>query len=337
VKILVLHPGALGDLILSLPALAVLRRRFPRAQITLAGNLDYLRVVSHGYADCLVSLSTLPLNRLFAPGILTAEDRRFWQSYQRIACWMGAGHEEFTRNLTGVNPTTLIASWKPVSCESCHVSQIFIDSLGGWIGDAKVPPSPEIRLRREDRLSAEAWLRQQGWTPGRAVIGIHPGAGNATKRWPLARFQALAREIVRGSRADVLVIEGPAELGLARRVVADLPAPAAYVAESLPLGVVSGALSLCRAFVGNDSGMAHLAAGLDLPSVTLFGPTSPEHWAPRGNRVMVLRDPRECRPCKTGSDGEHVCLDNVTVERVWAALKLAIASTALVALGNKYH
>jgi heptosyltransferase III len=324
VKILVLHPGALGDLILSLPALGALRRRFPHAEITLAGNLDYLRVVSHGYADCLASLSTLPLNRLFASGMLMAEDCRFWQSYQRIACWIGAGDEEFTRNLTGANPETLIGSWKPVPGESRHVSQIFIDSLGTWIGDSNLPPSVQIRLRPEDRLSAEVWLCRQGWTPGRAVIAIHPGAGSATKRWPLARFQALACEIVRGLTADVLVIDGPAEPGLARKVVADLQAPAAYVAESLPLGVVSGALSLCQGFIGNDSGMAHLAAGLDLPSVTLFGPTSPAHWAPRGNRVTILRDIRECGACKTASQGEHRCLGNITVERAWAALKLAM-------------
>ena len=93
---------------------------------------------------------------------------------------------------------------------------------------------------------------------------------------------------------------------------------------TLPLGVVSGALSLCRGFIGNDSGMAHLAAGLGLPSVTLFGSTSPEQWAPRGNRVMVLRDIRDCTPCKTGSQGEHVCLGNITVERAWAALKLTM-------------
>jgi len=322
VKILVLHPGALGDLILSLPALGALRRRFPRAEITLAGNLDYLRVVSHGHADSLASLSTLPLHRLFAPGMLTADDRLFWQSYERIACWMGAGDREFTRNLTGANPKTLISCWKPVPGESRHVSQIFIDSLGTWIGDPNVPSPAEIRLRPEDRLSAEAWLRQQAWTPDRAVIAIHPGAGSATKRWPLARFQALACEIVQGLGADILLIEGPAEPGLARRVAEDLPA--AYVAESLPLDVVAGALSLCQGFVGNDSGMAHLAAGLDLPSVTLFGPTSPEHWAPRGNRVMVLRDIRDCTPCETGLQGEHVCLGNITVERVWAALKLTM-------------
>jgi ADP-heptose:LPS heptosyltransferase len=72
--------------------------------------------------------------------------------------------------------------------------------------------------------------------------------------------------------------------------------------------------------------MAHLAAGLGLPSVILFGPTSPEHWAPRGNRVMVLRDAQDCRPCNSGSDGEHGCLSNITVERVRAALKLTIDS-----------
>jgi len=60
--ILVLHPGALGDLILALPALAALRSHFTGAHITIAGNQDYLRVIARGYADELLSLSVLPLH-----------------------------------------------------------------------------------------------------------------------------------------------------------------------------------------------------------------------------------------------------------------------------------
>jgi ADP-heptose:LPS heptosyltransferase len=185
------------------------------------------------------------------------------------------------------------------------VSEIFVDSIKPWVGEIEGRPFPRVHLHPEDRLSGETWLCQQGWTPGRFLIAVHPGAGSAAKRWPAGRFQSLVDQIVEVSKAGVVVIAGPAESGLARRVAGNLPG--VNIAESLPLGLAAGALSLCQAFIGNDSGIAHLAAGLGLPSVVLFGATAPEHWAPRGSQVMVLRNTRECRPCETGSDEEHVC------------------------------
>jgi len=81
VKILVLHPGALGDIILSLPALAALRQRFREAHITFAANLDFATAVAQGYADEMRSLSCLPLHRLYLRDTLPEQDLRFWQSY----------------------------------------------------------------------------------------------------------------------------------------------------------------------------------------------------------------------------------------------------------------
>jgi hypothetical protein len=296
----------------------LLRHSFPGAQITLAGNLDYLRVVSRGYGDSVASLSTLPLHRLFVPGSLTEADGRFWRSYDRIASWMGANHEEFIRNLTDANPTTLIASWKPAPGEQRHVSQIFVDSIKPWVGETARAPVPRIHLDPEHRVSGETWLSQQGWMPGSHLIAVHPGAGSQAKRWPAERFQSLIHEMVEVLRAGVVLIAGPAEPGLARSIAEKRPG--VYIAESLPLEAVAGTLALCQVFIGNDSGIAHLAAGLGLPSIVLFGATAPEHWAPRGGQVMILRNTRGCRPCETGSGQEHDCLSKVTVEEVWNAV-----------------
>ena len=163
-KILALHPGALGDIILSLPALGLLRDHFPSARITLAANLDFSTPVCNGYADNLVSLSTLPLHRLYSPDLLTAADLLVWKSYDRILSWTGSGNQQFSRNLTTANNDIRIASWKPGPEDMRHVSQIFVDSLRPWVPLQARTPLPRIRLTGEDLLGGQEWLGEESWT-----------------------------------------------------------------------------------------------------------------------------------------------------------------------------
>ncbi|PYV11204.1 MAG: hypothetical protein DMG07_19770, partial [Acidobacteria bacterium] len=98
-RILVLHPGALGDIILALPALDALREHAPGAEVTLAGNRDCLDAVASGHAERMLSLATLPLHRLYAAGPLPPQDLGFWRSFDRIISWTGAGDPQFEHNL----------------------------------------------------------------------------------------------------------------------------------------------------------------------------------------------------------------------------------------------
>ena len=79
---------------------------------------------------------------------------------------------------------------------------------------------------------------------------------------------------------QLLIIEGPAESGLAAQIVRELPIGAAMTAKSLPLDILAATIAQSNAFVGNDSGIAHLAAALGIPSTVIFGPSLPQHWAP---------------------------------------------------------
>jgi heptosyltransferase-2 len=272
VRILVLHPGALGDIILALPALDALRENAPGAEVTVAGNRDCLDAVAFGHADRMLSLGTLPLHHLYAPGPLPPQDLEFWRSFDRIISWTGAGDRQFEHNLREIHPDVRIASARPAPEETRHVSQIFVDSLDlpGRIeaGLARVAP-PAVAPREK------------------AAIALHPGAGSREKRWPAERFRALARRLAdRGEQ--VVLLEGPAENGLGRTVAEGLSEENVQVVSGVPLAELVTRLACCRGFVGNDSGVSHLAAALGVPTVALFGPTRPEHWAPRGERVRVL-------------------------------------------------
>jgi heptosyltransferase-3 len=320
VRVLFLHPGALGDIILSLPAIALLRERLRPSEITVAGNLDYLRAVAEGYADNVRSLSSLPMPRLFGAGPLPAPDLSQWRTFDRIVSWMGAGDASFRANLGAAHGNVIIAGWKPGTGESRHVSQIFADSLAPWIGAASVVRPARLRPAPDARKGAPQWVQAEGGKGGEPIVALHPGAGSESKRWPLDRFAAATDWLASNSAMRVLIVEGPAEEGLGERLRDRFRSERVLLARPLELPALTAMLSRCSAFLGNDSGIAHLAAGLGLPCVVLFGPTAPGHWAPLGPTIQVLRSSSACDSCRSGSVSGHTCMEEISVESAIAAL-----------------
>ncbi len=136
--------------------------------------------------------------------------------------------------------------------------------------------APERLAPAEAAEAARSWLSRL--PPG--FVAVHPGSGSPRKNWPADRFEALARELAQG--APWLLVHGPAE-------AAQRPAEGAVAALNLPLRVLARVLSAAGVYVGNDSGVSHLAAAAGAPTLVLFGPTDPALWAPVGPRVRVLR------------------------------------------------
>jgi Glycosyltransferase family 9 (heptosyltransferase) len=118
-------------------------------------------------------------------------------------------------------------------------------------------------------------------------LAIHPGSGSVVKNWPAERYGELARRLAPHGRW--LLVEGPAD---SAAVSALRDRPGAVTVRDVPLRVLGALLARARVYVGNDSGVSHLAAAWGAPTVALFGPTDPSVWAPRGPMVEVLREPR---------------------------------------------
>jgi hypothetical protein len=315
VEILVLHPGGLGDSILSFPAIALLRRQWPSANVTLAGNIDHLAPIAASYAERIRSLSTLPIPCLYANEDLLPEETVFWKSYDRIISWTGSGNPTFEKRLRELRPDACIGTWKPKPGDMRHVSRLFADSLRPIISFKNTLDPARIYLDSKTRTEGARWLVEHGWNKRDAPIAIHPGAGSVTKRWPLERFIGLARHLAGPKQKTLLVMDGPAEPGLARQMVQALSMPGVILMEEAPLGLLAALIEKCCLFVGNDSGLAHLAAALDVPCIVLFGPTLPDHWAPLGPNVCIVRNPQDCEGCASRSR-HHTCLENITVEKI---------------------
>jgi ADP-heptose:LPS heptosyltransferase len=318
VEILVLHPGGLGDIILSLPAIALLRRQWRSVNLTIAGNVDHLTPIMSGYAERVLSLSALPIHRLYTNEDLSPEETIFWRSYDRVVSWTGSGNLAFEKRMRELQPEACIGAWKPNRDDARHVSRLFADSLGLAIPSGKALEPARISLDPKVRAEGRRWLIEHGWSERDFLIAIHPGAGSTKKRWPTARFIELAWRLAVKEKRKLLVIEGPAEPGLARQIAQTLSTGVLF-SEAAPLDLLAAVIESCHFFVGNDSGLAHLAAALDVPCLVLFGPTAPDHWAPLGLNVRSIRNQKYCEGCACGTN-HHTCLENLTVEEIIDAM-----------------
>jgi ADP-heptose:LPS heptosyltransferase len=164
----------------------------------------------------------------------------------------------------------------------------------------------------QDRIPA-ARRKAQCAHPPQAIL-LHPGsaAGYEYKRWPAKRFVALAKRLSEAGIA-IHVLIGPSERSLQKQFGTD----ASILTPRNPRELFA-ALRRVDGFVGNDSGPAHLAAFLGLPSVALFGPVDPARAAPRGEGVEIVYNRQECSPCHFDprSCAEIRCMESITVEQV---------------------
>jgi ADP-heptose:LPS heptosyltransferase len=163
--------------------------------------------------------------------------------------------------------------------------------------------SPNLYLSWEDKEVGKNFFRAKGLTAEERsrVVVVHPGSGSKKKVWPLERFLDLVRYLQRHSGSRVLIVLGPAESMEVQKVFQgiewDMGPVAPILAKGLPLLELASVMHGCRLFIGNDSGITHMAAALGLPTVALFGPTDDKIWAPKGEKVLVVRKQISCSPC----------------------------------------
>lgn len=278
-RFLILRGGALGDFLLTLPALAGLRSAWPKATIELAGY-PYIAEIGRagGLVDRIVSLDQAGMARLFGrPGDLHPDLVEYIRSFDVVVSYLYDPDDLVKDNLQ-------VAGARQVLCGSPVVgSGHAVDWYAAPLGRLAVFPEPEFKLRIPDDLQGRAriWLKDRGLTK---PVLIHPGSGSPKKNWPLENFLEVARRLRKAGR-DVVFTAGEAD--------AELPDPIRRagwpVAEAFSLVDLAALLQNGSGFVGNDSGVSHLASAVGLPGVALFGPTDPDMWAPRN--LTPLRSP----------------------------------------------
>jgi len=284
-RFLVLRGGAIGDFILTLPALAALRRQWERAYVELVGYPHIAGLgLAGGLADKVVSLDKADMARLFVPNArLTTAQREYFRGFDLILSYLYDPDETVRANLYAAG-AELVVYGSPLVKEGHAADQLFkpLNELAIY----ESYPRPRLALNAPLQEWGRSWLLQQGLSN---ALAIHPGSGSRGKQWPLNRFIEVADRVRASEPAEPFFVLGEAEREMSE-VLSGWPRPYS-IARGLSLTEVAALLSACGGYLGNDSGITHLAAALGLPTVALFGPSAVERWAPRGEHVKVLPAP----------------------------------------------
>jgi hypothetical protein len=271
---LVVHPGALGDVLLAIPALRAARRRWPDEGLALAAQPRIGRLLTAlGVVDRSIDFDALGLAALFeepdGPGgeaewpVRCAADLR---EARHLVSWFGSRELRFARRLAALVPGAVVAP--SIGSDGREVWRHLLSTIGAAADRAlRAPVAAGQGLVAEGRLA----LQRLGWDDRARLLVVHPGAGGRGKLWATAGFVAVLEQLAHLlPRLTVVVHRGPADSEAVDALSAAL-SHEVMVLEEPDLTVLAGVLSLAAAYVGNDTGISHLAAALGVPSIVLFG------------------------------------------------------------------
>jgi predicted lipopolysaccharide heptosyltransferase III len=344
-RVLVIRLRSIGDTVLSTPSLFALKRFLPHASIDVLLE-DWVAPVLDGFPH--------------VDNVITLE-RKSTSARARVARQLRANRYDVVYNLHGGTTATLLAratgAKHRVGSETYQYARLHNHlspsssslwgrdkthsveqqlALLGWTG---VPvsdrPPTELTVTEEAAASITARLQSAG-IPGSLddapFAVIHPAAAFATKQWAAENFARVADELA-GHGFRVIVITAPNEMNVAAQLQQNTAAPLVTFAD-LELPQITALLARARLFVGNDSGIAHIAAAVKAPSVVIFGSSNTAHWRPwtaSGAAAEIVYEEMECQPCHgyfCEKFAEPECIKRVPVDRVIAATRRVLRETA---------
>jgi len=187
------------------------------------------------------------------------------RSAGRLVCWFGAHDAGFVARLTALGPGAIVA---PPYASGRAVWEHLLGTVG-------VPPAAAERFRAVVEVAPELVadggraLARAGWDGSTPVVLVHPGAGGVAKRWPVEGFAAALERLAAAQRVAIVIHEGPADHEAAAGLAERLRAPSLRLSEPA-LPTLVGVLAAASVYLGNDSGVSHLASAVGAACVTLF-------------------------------------------------------------------
>ena len=285
-RMLVIRGGAVGDLIVTLPALGALRQAFPHATLELLGNSSRAILARHPrYVDRVIDLECWDLYRLFSQQPTISQSlTTFLSSFALILSYLPVPDVTFVTNLRRYCQGEIL-TWQPHPPPGMHITDHLLQPVTRFIRQP-CDACPNVYLDpAAQEFAARFWLT--AGLPEQGVVAFHPGSGGAYKLWPMAGWKQImtwaAQQGVQG-----LIISGPAEQTHNAHLAHPAHFPPWPWVQNLPLPHLAALLARCQLVVGHDSGITHLAAAVGTTTLALFGPTDPLVWGPRSRRVCVL-------------------------------------------------
>ncbi len=329
-RILVVRPDRIGDVVLSLPVLDALRRRWPRSYLAMMVR-PYTRDVAER-SPCLDTvIEDDPEAGHRGPAGLLAQVRRLkTHSFDTALMLLPTMRHAWMLLLAGI-PRRIgvgrtiyqaLTLTRSVSRDGYvplrHESDYCLD-LARTL-DAREPGGqPLIEIRENERMRARAILKRPDGIP---VIGIHPGNGRNAPNWTADRYGELASRLQQRHGAQIVVTGSADESGLTDAILARLDGPSLSLAGRLSLGELIAVIGEMDLLVSSSTGPMHLAGALGIPTVSIFCPLparSPQRWRPLGGRDCTLLPPNG--QCPTCDHGPLCDLSDITLDMVQDAVE----------------
>lgn len=201
------------------------------------------------------------------------------------------------------------------------------------INEDGIKRAPRIYLCEEDKIFAAKFFEKNALQRKgeERLIAIHPGSGSKKKNWPIQRFIETIRYLLCNPHIKLLIIYGPAEeetgveamFNHALLSIQKIFWDRINFVRNIPLPRLAAILNRVDCFLGNDSGITHIAAAVGIPTAAIFGPTDPDVWAPRGENIRIIRNESPCSPCgiKMKDCNAQHCLERIGINEVINAIK----------------
>lgn len=335
-RIVVRGANWIGDAVMTIPALRLLRAKFPDASISL-----HTRGWAEGifrdfeYIDEIISIeknvsriaSVLDQSRLlrtnkFDLAVLVPNsfESALVAKLGGVPTRIGYATEKRSFLLTdAVN----VPDWKNERHESDYYLNLVENIEGSAVSTKSEDLAPLLKVSDERKSAARLFLNQQGVDDGHTVVAIGAGSTNSlAKRWPAENFAELSNLIHRELHAEVILLGSAEEGSVAAEVAKAKKATPIDLTGKTDLATATAVLSVVDLFVSNDMGLAHIAAAVGTPTIVIFGPTNDVTTRPLGNDVEIIREPVDCSPCMLRDCPiDHRCMTRISPERVFESAR----------------
>ncbi len=311
-RVVLILPCCIGDVVLATATLKALRQGYPDAHITWAvGRWSCPAIKGHDLLDAILDTGTAALP-VKTPGSLGRFVRQLragqydlavslvrsplmslavWLSGIPLRAGLDSGGRGFGYNLR--------AQTDPK--QPRHEAEVYLDVarvLGLDVRECYV----NVPVTQADLNSVRALLAERGINPDAYLVinpagGRNPGMVMDSKRWPAGHFSALAVRLAdKHGFGQVVLVAGPDDEALVQAVMADLPVPHAALVGTLTFGQIAALAQMARVYIGNDTGLTHLAAAAGAQTIMILGPSDPARYAPFAPKAHALWKPAALHP-----------------------------------------
>ena len=290
-SILIVHQGAIGDFILSLPAVEAMHRFYPEAHFTFIAHPGIVEIIQR---------------RPYFKQVFDCSDRCWTSLYNSEGKVAGVVHDL----LPQVESTFVFG--RPAS-------QIVADNLASHLGNPahRLDPFPEpsqrlgvgeYQCRQLEKIGIPATpppdaiiapphhavfeardFFSRSFGPKDRLVLLHPGSGGKQKLWAVAGWLSVINKLSAHSNISFALLQGPADVGIVQHLRSQLESNSLIPVANWQLGKLAALMRKADLYLGNDSGITHLAAASGTPTIALFGPTDPQIWGPQGPQVRIIR------------------------------------------------